>query len=174
MKTLVISSHPNLEASTVNRAWKNRLSQEKDITVHDLYEAYPDFKIDVEKEQELLLKHDRIIFQFPFYWYSSPAILKEWQDVVLTYGWAYGAKGTKLHGKEFAIATSTGGPREAYQAGGYNKYSMNELLKPFEAMANLTGMKILPAFLAQGVRTMSPEQIKESADQLAAYLTAAR
>ncbi|MTH54885.1 general stress protein [Bacillus mangrovi] len=172
MKTLVLTAHPNMKDSTINKAWTERLRQENNITVHDLYEAYPNFKIDVQEEQELLLSHDRIIFQFPFYWYSSPAILKEWQDVVLTYGWAYGAQGTKLHGKQFGLAVSTGGPKEAYQAGGYNKYSMNELLKPFEAMSNLTGMKIIPAFLEQGVRTMSPEQVQESAERLAQYVTA--
>ncbi len=106
----------------------------------------------MEREQELLLAHDRIVFQFPLYWYSSPALLKEWQDVVLTYGWAYGAEGTKLHGREFMLAISTGGPEEAYQAGGYNNYSLSELLKPFQATANLTGMRYLPVLKVQGVR----------------------
>lgn len=70
--------------------------------------------IDVERKQNLLLEHDRIVFQFPFFWYSTPAILKEWQDKVLEYGWAYGADGKKLHGKECLVVTSTGGPAGAY------------------------------------------------------------
>lgn len=49
MKTLVIVIHPNLETSVVNKTWMNRLKQEKDITVHDLYGEYPNFIIDVEK-----------------------------------------------------------------------------------------------------------------------------
>lgn len=97
MKTLVIVIHPNLETSVVNKTWMNRLKQEKDITVHDLYGEYPNFIIDVEKEQQLLLDHERIVFQFPMYWYSSPALLKQWEDDVLTHGWAYGTGGTKLH-----------------------------------------------------------------------------
>ena len=60
------------------------------VRLHDLYEAYPDFLIDVEAEQALLLEHDVIVFQHPVYWYSSPAILKEWQDLVLEHGFAYG------------------------------------------------------------------------------------
>ncbi|RLQ94207.1 NAD(P)H-dependent oxidoreductase [Falsibacillus albus] len=170
MKTLIIVAHPNLSMSTINKTWKERLEQENDLTVHDLYEVYPDGKINTDKEQKLLLEHDRIVFQFPFYWYSSPSLLKEWQDVVLSYGWAYGSEGTKLHGKEFALVISTGGPAAAYQAGGYNQYSMSELTKPFQATANLTGMRFLPSFTLQGVRMMSQEQINESAEELVRHL----
>ncbi|MFD1776963.1 NAD(P)H-dependent oxidoreductase [Paenibacillus rhizophilus] len=170
MKTLVIVAHPNLTNSVVNKMWVDRLHQEEEITVHDLYAEYPDKQINVEREQQLLLEHDRIVFQFPLYWYSSPSLLKEWQDVVLTYGWAYGSEGTKLHGKEFILAISSGGPEAAYQAGGYNHYSMSELTKPFQATANLTGMRFLPTFATQGVRMLSNEQLRESAESLVRYL----
>ena len=173
MKTLVIAAHPNMEGSTINSTWVKRLRKEEgEITVHELYAAYPDGKIDAEREQQLLLQHDRIVFQFPFYWYSSPALLKEWQDVVLAYGWAYGSQGTKLHGKEFMLAISTGGPAAAYQAGGYNHYSMSELTKPFQAMANLTGMRFLPTFTVQGVRFLSSDEVHESAERLVEQLKA--
>jgi glutathione-regulated potassium-efflux system ancillary protein KefG len=173
MKTLVIAAHPNMEGSTINSTWVKRLRKEEgEITVHELYAAYPDGKIDVEREQQLLLQHDRIVFQFPFYWYSSPALLKEWQDVVLAYGWAYGSQGTNLHGKEFMLAVSTGGPEAAYQAGGYNQYSMSELTKPFQAMANLTGMRFLPTFTVQGVRFLSSDEVQESAERLVEQLKA--
>ncbi|MDM5201281.1 NAD(P)H-dependent oxidoreductase [Fictibacillus enclensis] len=170
MKTLVIAVHPNMEGSLVNKTWMNRLHDEEDVTVHDLYAAYPDGTIDVEREQKLLLAHDRIVFQFPLYWYSSPALLKEWQDVVLTYGWAYGSEGTKLHGKELMLAISTGGPEDAYQAGGYNQFSLNELLKPFQATANLTGMRYLPVFKTQGVRLLNEEEVKASAETLVIHI----
>lgn len=173
MKTLVIAAHPNMEGSTINSTWVERLRKEEgEITVHDLYAAYPDGKIDIEREQQLLLQHDRIVFQFPFYWYSSPALLKEWQDVVLAYGWAYGSQGKNLHGKEFMLAISTGGPEAAYQAGGYNHYSMSELTKPFQAMANLTGMRFLPTFTVQGVRFLSSDEVQESAERLVEQLKA--
>lgn len=172
MKTLVIAAHPNLSGSNVNKTWMNHLNREEDVTVHDLYSEYPDFKIDMEREQKLLLEHDRIVFQFPFYWYSSPSLLKEWQDEVLAYGWAYGSQGTKLHGKEFMLAVSTGGPEAAYQSGGYNHYSMSELFKPFQAMANLTGMRFLPAFVEHGVRMLNQEQVVESAGELIRHIKA--
>lgn len=170
MNTLVILAHPNLETSRVNKTWKAALEQHENVTVHDLYATYPDFQIDVERERQLLLSHDRIVFQFPFYWYSSPAILKEWQDLVLSYGWAYGQSGTQLHGKEFLLAVSTGGPAEAYQPEGYNRFNMEELLSPFHAMANLTGMTYLPPYIESGVRTLTAEELQASAELLAHHV----
>ncbi|MDF2911126.1 MAG: yrkL [Sporolactobacillus laevolacticus] len=172
MKILDIVAHPHLEQSVINKAWMNRLQQEEDITVHDLYGTYPNGIIDVKKEQHLLSEHDRIVFQFPMYWYSSPSMLKEWQDVVLTYGWAYGSEGTKLKGKDFILAISIGGPESNYQAGGSNQFSVSELIKPFQAMANLTGMRFLPIFKKHGVRLLSSEDLQESAEEFVRYLKA--
>ncbi|MGB3260885.1 NAD(P)H-dependent oxidoreductase [Paenisporosarcina sp.] len=172
MKTLILVAHPNLSGSVVNKIWMERLQKEEEMTVHNLYAEYPDGRINKDREQQLLLEHDRIVFQFPFYWYSSPSLLKEWQDVVLSYGWAYGPEGTKLRGKEFILAISTGGPEAAYQAGSYNHYSMSELTKPFQATANLTGMRFLPTFKIQGVRFLEENQIQESAEQLVQHLKA--
>ncbi|PGM50890.1 NAD(P)H-dependent oxidoreductase [Bacillus sp. AFS053548] len=170
MKTLVIVAHPNLEQSKVNKAWINRLEQEE-VTIHNLYADYPNFEINVEKEQQLLLEHDRIVFQFPFYWYSTPALLKQWQDSVLSYGFAYGSEGNKLQGKELLLVISSGGPSEAYQAGGYNHYTMSELTRPLQATANLCGMYFLPSFLLQGLMNVSDEKLQESAEELALYVT---
>lgn len=159
-----------MNESIVNKAWVKRLEEEADVTVHDLYREYPDFQIDVTREQKLVEEHDRIVLQFPFYWYSAPALMKEWIDAVLTYGWAYGSGGTKLHGKELLIATSTGSPAEAYQAGGKNHYAMSELLKPFQATSNLIGTTFLPAFIEHGVRTLDEEGVGLSAERLADYI----
>jgi len=171
MKILVILAHPNLDQSRVNKTWINRLVQEENVTVNNLYANYPHFEIDVEKEQQLLVDHDRIVFQFPFYWYSTPALLKQWQDLVLTYGFAYGSQGNKLQGKEFMLAISIGGPAEAYQAGGSNQYSISELTRPLQATSNLSGMHFLPSFLFHGALKETNETILESAEKLAVYVT---
>lgn len=84
------------------------------VIVHDLYEAYPRFDIDVQYEQRLLEGRDVVIFQHPIYWYSTPSILKEWQDLVLEHGWAYGSEGKALHGKLWLHVVTTGGAEEAY------------------------------------------------------------
>ncbi|WP_322752555.1 NAD(P)H-dependent oxidoreductase [Frankia sp. Cas3] len=109
-KTLVLLAHPNLSNSRVNAALADVARQEEHVTVHDLYAAYPDFRIDVAREQRLLLAHDSVTLQFPFQWYSTPSLLKLWLDEVLTYGWAFGEGGTALHGKTLRFAISTSPP----------------------------------------------------------------
>ncbi|WP_373471446.1 NAD(P)H-dependent oxidoreductase [Carnobacterium alterfunditum] len=149
MKTLVIISHPEMMESGSQQYLLSSIPEGKDITIHHLESVYPDFKIDVEMEQALLKEHERIIFQFPFYWYSAPALLKKWQDEVLADGFAYGKRGKVLTGKEFGLVISIGVKEEEYQPGGREGFSIDELTKPFQAMALKTGMvflKTLPIF----------------------------
>lgn len=120
------------------------------VTVHELYEEYPDFMIDTAREQELLDAHDVILFQHPFYWYSCPALLKEWMDLVLTHGYAYGEDGRALEGKWQGSVLSTGGAAEAYGASGSNRFTVRQLLAPFEQTASLCRMVWMPPFLVQG------------------------
>jgi glutathione-regulated potassium-efflux system ancillary protein KefG len=118
----------------------------------DLYAEYPDFEIDVDGEQARLLEHDAIVFMHPLYWYSTPAILKEWQDLVLEHGFAYGTGGTALFGKIFFNALTAGGPEAAYCAEGFNHFTIRELLYPLEQTALLCGMVYLPPFALFGAR----------------------
>lgn len=146
-RVLVLFAHPVLERSRVNRRLVDAIRDLSDVMVHDLYEAYPTFAIDIAREQELLREHDVIVFQHPFYWYSTPAILKEWQDLVLEHGWAYGPGGTALRGKITLNATTTGGPAAAYRADGYNRFTVRQLLAPWEQTANLCEMRFLAPFV---------------------------
>jgi putative NADPH-quinone reductase len=127
------------------------------ITFVDLYADYPRFDIDVEREQQRLLEHDVILFQFPVFWYSTPSLLKEWQDLVLEHGFAYGTDGTALRGKIFFNALTAGGLEAAYQAEGYNHFTLRELLHPIEQTARLCGMIYLPPFALFGARTAVDE-----------------
>ena len=142
-KTLILFAHPALEKSRANKALIEKAGTYDHVTVNDLYLHYPDFNIDVQREQELLVQHDRIVFQHPLYWYSTPAIVKEWFDRVLVYGWAYGKDGDSLVGKRARSVVTAGGAEEAYCGSGYNKYSVPELLRPIEQTANLCGMEYL-------------------------------
>src|SRR5688500_7854547 len=123
-KILVLFAHPALEKSRLHARMVRHLRRIPGITFHDLYEAYPDFDIDVPKEQQLLLEHDLIIWQHPFYWYSAPAIIKQWLDLVLEHGWAYGSGGIALQGKRVLNAITCGGPREVYRREGRNRFSI--------------------------------------------------
>lgn len=156
-RLLILFAHPAIHKSRVNHVLLSSVQSLPGITVNDLYESYPDFHINIAREQALLLEHDVIIFQHPFYWYSSPAILKQWQDLVLEYGFAYGREGTQLNGKLFLTAISTGGPSSAYQRSGYNYFTVRELLAPFEQTARLCNMTYLPPFVVPGVLWMDDE-----------------
>jgi glutathione-regulated potassium-efflux system ancillary protein KefG len=154
MKVLVLFAHPALERSRVNRALLDAVRDCPGVTFHDLYEAYPDLYIDVDREQHLLLEHDAIVFQHPFFWYSTPAILKEWQDLVLEHGWAYGKNGRALVGKTTFNVLSAGGPETAYHQAGHNRFTVRELLTPYEATAALCGMRYLAPFVVHGTLRM--------------------
>lgn len=127
------------------------------VTLHDLYERYPDLEIDPRREQELLADNDAIVFQHPFYWYSVPAILKQWQDLVLTHGWAYGAKGHALDGKLTFNVLTSGGPETSYCREGLNHFTVRELLAPWEATANLCRMVYLAPFVVHGTHLLTSE-----------------
>jgi putative NADPH-quinone reductase len=169
MKTLVLIFHPNLPASRANRRLTEEMEKQDNVTVHRVYEAYPDEKIDITAEQRLLEKHDRIILQFPFYWYSTPSLLRKWEDAVLSYGWAFGSNGDKLHGKELLIAVSTGVAEENYSPDSNFKYTMPELLRPLQATSNMIGTRYLTPYVLYGVNQLSDEQLEQSAKDYVVY-----
>ena len=149
-RVLVLFAHPAYEKSRINRKLLEAIDDLEGVTIHDLYEAYPDFQIDVAAEQQRLVGHDVIVLQHPFYWYSVPAILKEYLDLVLEHGFAYGSTGRALDGKVMLNATTTGGPETAYQVGGRNRFTMRQLLAPFDQTAFLCRMVYLAPFVVHG------------------------
>lgn len=157
MSTLVIITHPEMNKSIVNRMWKEAIF-EADIDVVDLYELYPNSKLDVSEEQQRLLKYDKVIFQFPFYWYSSPPLLKQYLDEVFLFNYAYGPKGTKLNGKSFGLAVTVGSPESDYTVEGFNKHTLNELLTPFEATFHYIGAKYIGYFAQFGTVNHATER----------------
>lgn len=164
-KVLVLFAHPALEKSRVHAAMVRHTRHLPGITFHDLYQLYPDFDIDEKKEQDLLLEHDVIVWQHPFYWYSSPPLIKQWIDLVLEHGWAYGADGKMLTGKWIFNAISSGGPREVYSRQGRNRFTIRELLAPFDQTATLCRMHYLPPFVIDGTHRLKSTDIELHAIQ---------
>ncbi|MGB8818722.1 MAG: NAD(P)H-dependent oxidoreductase [Rhizobiaceae bacterium] len=164
-RILILFAHPRVQGSIVQTAMLEAVSNLEHVTVHDLYSAYPDFMIDAKREQQLLLDHDIIILQHPFYWYSTPAIIKEWQDLVLENGWAYGVDGTRLNGKYLMNAVSTGGSPDAYHRNGRNRFEIVDLLRPFDQTAHLCGMAWLEPFVIFSGRHMEPGRLSGHAEQ---------
>lgn len=170
MRILILSAHPRSSHSIAQRAMTAAAAAVPGVTLHDLYATYPDFNIDAAAEQALLLTHDVIVLQHPFYWYSAPAIIKEWLDIVLESGWAYGTDGNKLHGKYLLSAISTGGAENFYHAKGRNRFTIEELLAPFNQTAHLCGMAYLAPFVLFQGRKMEAADLAAEAQRYAGLL----
>jgi glutathione-regulated potassium-efflux system ancillary protein KefG len=164
MKSLIIVSHPSIETS-LNQQFFKEAAKSLDVTWHHLEKCYPDGEIELEKELALLNAHDRIIFQFPFYWYSAPAYLKVWQDTVLEHA-------TKvLKQKELGIVLTTGVSEKEYQAGGKEEYTISEFLRPFQRIAHKFDMTFLPPFVMAQFMYQTEEKKWERLIAYQQYLT---
>lgn len=159
-KILFVVAHPHLERSRANRAVVESVSGLEGVTVHRIYDRYPYFHIDVEREQQLLLDHDVIVFQHPFYWYNMPALLKLWLDDVLESGFAYGPGGDKLRGKKFLLSLTVGGPQSSYCEESYNKCSVDSLLGPWKQTVGLCQMEWLEPLVIYGSIAAEPQVLR--------------
>ncbi len=171
--------HPNLSGSRANRVIAETVADLSGLTINNLYRKYPDGKIDVVREQALLVGNDIIVWQHPFYWYSGPSLLKEYLDAVFLMNFAYPpGVGNALRGKIWQTSTTAGGPVESYQHGAFNNFTIEELLAPFCQTANLSQMRwqiplvlhsVLPPGVA-GFRNVSEEDILAHARSVRAHL----
>ena len=164
-RILILFAHPAFERSRVHRSLIETISSLDGITINDLYEKYPEFDIDIEREKELLLQHPVIVWQHPLFWYSGPALLKQWQDLVLEHGWAYGRHGHALDGKKIFNAITSGAEMEAYSPEGLQRSHIKDFLLPFERTAQLCRMIYLPPFWVPGTHKLNPEQIRKFSEQ---------
>jgi len=169
-RVLVLLAHPALHRSRVNRRLAAAAARVPGVTVHDLYEAYPNHDIDVSHEQRLLSHHPVVVMQHPFYWYSAPSLVKEWLDLVLEFNWAYGPKGHALRGKTLLSAISAGGDEAAYTPEGRNRFTVRQLLAPMEQTAHLCGMSWLPPFVLHGAYQLGEEGLEAGAARYAQVL----
>lgn len=170
-KVLVLFAHPRLERSRSNRALLRRIPVDPRIILHDLYERYPDFNVDIAGEQRLVESHDIIVLHHPIYWYSVPPLLKQWIDLVLAFGWAYGPGGTAVKGKTWLHAVTTAGTHEAYTKEGFHGSTLLEFMLPLKRTATLCGMRWLPPFAVHGTNRLGDAELERMADAYARLLS---
>lgn len=145
-RVLVLFAHPRTDRSVANTALIAAARAIDGVELVDLYAEYPDFDIDIDREQRRLLESDSLVLQHPVYWYSSPALLKEWQDLVFEHGFAYGSEGTALAGKVMLQVATCGTAREAYKKRGKYENELRTLFSPFEQTAKFCRMRYLAPF----------------------------
>ena len=146
-RLLVYYAHPGHRTSHVNRAMAEIAQSIDHIAFVDLYRLYPRHNIDIAAEQGRLIASDVVLFQFPLFWYSTPSLIKEWEDLVLEHGFAYGSGGDRLADKTMMLAVTAAGAEDAYAASGYQNFPLRTFLTPLEQTARLCRMRFTPPYV---------------------------
>lgn len=139
-------------------------------------------RADITGEQEKLLWADTVIFQFPLWWFSMPAIMKGWIDRVYAYGFAYGVgehsdkhwgdrygEGT-FAGKRAMLIVTAGGWAEHYAPRGING-PIDDILFPIQhGMLFYPGFEVLPPLVFYRTDKLDEHRFNTLRDELAQRL----
>ncbi|WEK33624.1 MAG: NAD(P)H-dependent oxidoreductase [Candidatus Pseudobacter hemicellulosilyticus] len=172
--SLIILAHPHFDSSIANKTIIEELNiSDLNIEIRNLHDLYPDFCIDVIEEQKALLRHQTTVFQYPFFWYNMPAILKQWFDAVFIHQFAYGSEGDKLKGKNFLPSFTVGSFEDQYTTLGKHHFRIYEFCKNLEQTAYYAQMNYInPVYMhgTSGVSGYKESVIKEKAKSHAGRL----
>ncbi|MCZ8298397.1 NAD(P)H-dependent oxidoreductase [Flavobacterium sp.] len=127
------------------------------------------YSADIVREHQLLSDTDLIIFQFPLWWYSMPALLKGYIDRVFSMGWAYGG-GQALVGKKILVSMTTGAPDFAWTA--EKRGTIIDIFKHlFVGTFGLCGLENLEPFIVYGAKRHSETDKKTNFEKYKKRLT---
>ena len=160
---LVIYAHPYPQHSRAGKAMLEAVRDLPDLEVRCLYDLYPDFDIDITAEQAALKRADLVVWLHPVYWYSVPALLKHWFELVLARGWAYGKDGTALRGKRCLWVATTGGDETTYSPDGMHEQPFANFIAPVEQTARFCGMEWLEPMLVTAAHRVSDDDLAAAA-----------
>ena len=162
---LIISGHTDLSASVANKTILDTVHKElPEAEIVRLDSLYPDYKINVEAEQQRLVKADIIVLEFPVFWYSAPSILERWMEEAFKHGFSHGSNGNKLKGKKLVLSFTTGAPASMYSRDGAMGYTIDDFLPCFKATCNLCQMEFAGYVYTGGVsyaNRTTPELIEQ-------------
>lgn len=133
------------------------------------------FAGDLEAEMEKVEWCDLMIWQFPLWWFSVPAVLKGWVDRVFAMGRVYGSG--RLYqtgvcaGKRAMLSLTTGGGEEHYQPGGFNGDMMGILRPIHRGMLQFVGFEVLAPHIVYGPAHMDDQQRQAALEQYRHRLT---
>jgi len=171
---LVVFAHPYPRRSRACAALLAALDGLEGTQVRSLYERYPDFDVDAAAEQAALERAQLVVWLHPMHWYGAPGLLKHWLDTVLVKGWAYGAGGSALAGKDCLWAVTTGGDEGAFTPEGRHAHAFADFVSPMEQTARYCGMNWLPPFVVHGAHQIPDGDLAARAAALRARLEAWR
>lgn len=162
-RVALVYAHPYPNRSRAGRKLLSAVRGLEGLRICSLYERYPDFSIDVAREQERLLQADLIVWQHPVYWYGPPPLLSLWFEKVLARGWAYGHGGNALHGKACLWVPTTGGDVDAYREGGMHGHPFETFIPPIEQTARFCGMRWLSPLIVHGAHRATDTELDRHA-----------
>ncbi len=129
---------------------------------------------DIRAELDKLVWADLVIFHFPLYWYSMPAIMKGWIDRVLISDLCYGGlrfydRGG-LTGKRAMLAITLGGQPHMFSRVGVHGDLQALLSHILRGTLAYVGFTVLPPFFAFHVPYISAEARRETLEQYESHL----
>jgi glutathione-regulated potassium-efflux system ancillary protein KefF len=160
---LLIYAHPHHSRSLANRVLLDGVRDLPGLSIHSLYDRYPDFSIDVAADQTLLAQAQLVIWQHPLYWYAPPALLKLWFEAVLTRGWAYGNGGNALAGKDCLWVVSTGADAAGYRVGGLHQHPFEAFVPSLKQIAQFCQMRWLEPLVIHDAHSLDRSALHQSA-----------
>lgn len=171
MTTVLLLAHPNFAASRANRALLDGLDGLPGLEVAELYALYPDGRIDFAAERQRLLRANRLVLQFPLYWYSTPPLLKQWQDTVLTPIFYMEPDIAALTaGLPVFAATTTGGPLASYEPPKPVMMRIDDLFAPLRATARKCGWLWQTPYAVHDVRNLDSLVLAQAGEEYRAAL----
>ncbi|XP_046570988.1 ribosyldihydronicotinamide dehydrogenase [quinone]-like [Haliotis rubra] len=196
---LIVYAHPKPESfngALLRKAVEVLSSEGHNVVVSDLYKMnfdplvrLEDFSVsdsgpsdvsrDVQEEVDKVEKADLVVFQFPLYWSSFPAILKGWMDRVIQVisGFVrktgfYEEGDLRVRGKRALLSFTTGSPSIPVK-------SLEAMLLPMQARSlllaedvrrrtshvvgtlNMVGFDVLTPQVSLGVENGTEEKLKQ-------------
>lgn len=127
------------------------------------------FALDIQAEMEKLEWSDVLIFQFPLWWFSLPAILKGWVDRVFAMGVVYGGgkwyDNGQFQGRRAMLSLTTGGGGGMYSPTGLNG-DLQQILYPINhGIFRFVGFDVLPPFVVYGASRLSDLARRDAMEQ---------
>lgn len=174
MKILYVYAHPNPQSlnGAIHQHGVSALENAcHEVVVSNLY-AEP---FEAASELKKITDADHIILQFPLWWFSMPAIMKDWLDRVLLKGFAYDDGKTFAHGllrgKTASLTVTAQSPESAYRHDGTHGASLQEFLLPIHHTLRFTGIEPLDPFVVYGAFELSQERKEKIMSDYRSYLT---
>lgn len=160
-QVVIMLAHPNLRESVANKELYDTVKDAEGVYVYNLYDDSAEL-FDVDKWSRILTGASLLVFQFPLQWMSAPYMLKKWQDEVFTYV----ANTPAVAGKPLMVVTTTGASNDAYRSGGKKHFTVDELLRPYQATAISSGMVWQTPLVVYGTATTEmAKNISQGANQ---------